>query len=160
MRSRLSTASVKDKTSLNPSPTVSDAIIGLRAARNFVKDIDRDHPTSQALDDLVRVLQPYSRLTLRDIESILRLTSKERVSIISDRRRKELETITLEQLRDESLRNLLSNEELALVAQHVLGMARSSLIKIGRKGMEAAIDNALENIQTLNTIAENASRSE
>jgi hypothetical protein len=151
----------KSRTSTeSSSTTLGDALIVLKAARNFLRDTSKDPSSSHALDELIALLQPYRRLSLRDVESTLRIASRRKDFVLSEERLRHLATIRFDQLKDPKIRQAFSNEELAILAQRLLGIAKWNLIKSGRKKMEAAIENALENFQTLNTIAENASKSE
>ncbi len=142
------------------STTLGDAIIVLKATRNFLREIGRNPSSSQLLDELIVLFEPYRRLNIKDLESTLRIVSRRKNMMISDERVGQLDTISFDHLKDPKIRQSLSDAELALLAQRILGIAKWNLIKGGRKKMEAAIDNALENSQTLNTIAENASKSE
>jgi hypothetical protein len=64
-----------------------------------------------------------------------------------------LKNAGLPQLRDPRFRSVLSREELSNLAQRELGVSKWKLMKLCRDEMEKVIENAFENVDTLNTIA-------
>jgi len=106
---------------------------------------------------LINTLKPYGRLTLDDLSSILQETKKGSKGHVNAERTEFLEKAGFSQLRDSGFRLLLSRKELSELAQRELGISKWKLMKMSKKEMNAVIQNAIENVETLDTIARRAS---
>jgi len=118
------------------------------------------HGDWQDLTLLIDALKPYGRLTIDDLSSILQETTKRSEGHANAERTELLKKAGLPQLQDSRLRLFFSREELSELAQRELGISKWKLMKMGRKGMDKVIQNALENVETLDTIARRASSKE
>ena len=125
----------------------------LKANDAFLKSISNSKSGSRDLSLLIDVLKPYAQLSLQDLEAYLgQCSGKPAQGIINAEKEKLLQEAGLPQLRDPRFRAALSREELANLAQRELGVAKSTLMKVGRDDMEKIIENALENVDTLHTL--------
>lgn len=132
----------------------------LKANETFLKSLSGDRGDRQYLTLFIDALKPYGRLTLDDLSSILREMTKRSEGHANAERTEFLKKIDLPQLRDSGFRLLLSREELSELAQRELGISKWKLMKMSRKEMDKVIQNALENVETLDTIARRASSKE
>ena len=133
----------------------------LKANNTFLKSISNNKSDMQDLSLLIDILKPYARLSLQDLDTSLdKCSSMPAQSIISAEKKKLLQDAGLPQLREPRFRSALSREELSNLAQRELGVSKSTLMKLGRGEMEKVIDNALENVDTLHTIAKRAASKE
>jgi len=132
----------------------------LKANETFLKKISRDQGDWQNLTLFIEVFKPYSQLTLDDLSLILKETTKQSEGHSSAERTEFLKNVDLSQLRDPGFRLLLSREELSELAQRELGISKWKIMKMGKKGINEFIQNALENVDTLNIIAKRASSKE
>jgi hypothetical protein len=132
----------------------------LKANETFLKSLSGGQRDWQNLTLFIDALKPYGRLTLDDLSLILQETTKRSEVHANSERREFLNKAGLSQLRDPGFRLLLSREELSELAQRELGISKWKLMKTSRKEMEKVLQNALENVETLDTIARRASSKE
>jgi len=132
----------------------------LKANEAFLKNLSGGHGDWHDLTSFIDVLKPYGRLTLDDLSSILRETVKRSEDHVSKQRTEFLKKAGFSQLRNSGFRLLLSREELSEMAQKELGISKWKLMKMSRKEMDKVIQNALDNVETLDTIARRASSKE
>ena len=132
----------------------------LKANETFLKSLSGGQGDWQNLTLFIDALKPYGRLTLDDLSLILQETTKRSEVHPNSERKEFLNNAGLSQLRDSGFRLLLSREELSELAQRELGISKWKLMKASRKEMEKVLQNALENVETLDTIARRASSKE
>ena len=139
---------------------VKDVIQSLSAFEQMLRKLEGGAGAAEDIGRMTRMLKPLGNRTLEDLERILKNTPAEKGRQISEERLRFLSKVELQQLADSSFRSSLSRDELALVAQRELGISKWRLLKTSRQEMDKTIQNALENLETLNTIADQASRQE
>jgi hypothetical protein len=137
---------------------VQEVSVLLKATQQYLFKINK-YQDSDKLKQLIQILKPYKNLTLNDIDNALKIGVKSK-NIKQNIDYIKVKDITFEQIQDSNIRKTLSREELALVAQKELGISKWRLLKLSRSEMDIEIENAIENYQTLNTIAKNASKME
>lgn len=126
----------------------------------FLRSLSEGQERSQELALFIDALKPYGTLTLDELISILEDKKNKRKSHADIEKRELLRKATLSQLKDSEFRSLLSREELSELAQRELGISKWKIMKMSRNEMEKVIQNALENVETLDTIARRASSKE
>lgn len=142
-----------------PVMKVKDATKQIEATVTFLNKIDKVTSANEPLRILLDILKPHENSSLQEVQAALDFwLEKKQPRYLNVTKPEILKTFGLAELQDRNARALLSRGELSELAQRELGLSRSNLMRLSRKEMETMIDNALDNLKTLDTIGRLASR--
>lgn len=137
---------------------VSRVLKLLRAYENLLAQVSTAGTETDELRQLMDLLFLYKHLTIKQLRDRIEASNDHREGNFSQRMRDLIETTSINQLRNRNFLRTLTKEELAVVSNKLLGLSKSLILRTNRKDAEQLIRRAIENRDTLDTIAWHASK--
>lgn len=125
--------------------------------RLFLQKMEADESKIKIINQFISIFKPYDTIRIDKIEKVLKNNfGATKLDVIE--KTDKIMRASINDLKNQEFIKKLTKEELAVVAQILLGISRGKMMQLKRSEMESQIENALENIETLKIIEKNAKK--
>lgn len=148
---------MENKKTSEGTPVIGEVLKTVKVLETLLKSVGASADEQEKLSTLIDFLSGFRNMTFDQLADELKVkTRKGRTRHSSDAWLLELHDKSLSDLRNPHIRYSLSRRALSELAQRELGLSRAMLMKMSRREMEVTIRRAIENTDTLSSIAKHA----